>query len=288
MQYPIFSATNRTCRMHDYCFVTCEFKASDKCLGTVKRIYQGILENTKRNEGKYMCQFCSFLLKFSGRNNPNCKYKSLDDNFFSVVDSEEKAYLLGWIASDGNIRYDRFSISIHEKDLKCLEKLRDIICKETPIFKAKETMVGFTVSSIKIAADLQKLLSLKFAKEDSHKKDSIVRMPKLSKKLTCAFIRGYFDGDGCVSIIGKLTRIKASITSNSKLMINDIKTFVESSTKDIKICITATQIIWCADSALAFLNLIYRGAKLYLDRKYEKYLLCIERRMKVELNFISN
>lgn len=60
---------------------------------------------------------------------------------FKKIDSPEKAYLLGWIASDGSIRYFGFIIKFHKKDLKILEKLRDIICKDLPINEYRENMV---------------------------------------------------------------------------------------------------------------------------------------------------
>lgn len=289
MSLPIFSFMERSCKTHDLCNVTCEFKATSKCEGMTIRKYYVAFINAKRNSGKYICRSCSSYLKFGGRNNPNCKYPTLDDNFFSTVDTEEKAYLLGWIASDGHIRHDRIQIAIHKKDIKCLETLRDIICKELPVItlNTRPDMVSLTFSSAKISQDVQSHLSLAFDKKGPHKKSSTVRLPQLgSKKLTRAFIRGYFDGDGCVSIIGDFTRIQASITSDSILMLEDLKAFVEDNI-DVKSCMFKNKIIWCADSALFFLNLIYKGSTLHLERKYRKYLECIERRMKVELVFGS-
>jgi len=142
-----------------------------------------------------ICRFCSL----HRINNSNTKYL-FDDCFFEHIDSPEKAYLLGWIASDGSIRYSGFIIKIHKKDLKILEKLRDIICKKLPINEYRENMVEITIASQKIiAADLTKHLKLPFSKDSSYKKSNIVQFPDLeTEELKWHFLRGYVDGDGSI------------------------------------------------------------------------------------------
>ena len=92
--------------------------------------YRDAMDNVERSNGKYICFFCSRHLKFSGSGNPNCTYH-FDRDLMSKIDTEAKAYLLGQIASDGNIPDTRrwvIMIAIKNKDVKCLENLRDIIC----------------------------------------------------------------------------------------------------------------------------------------------------------------
>ena len=82
--------------------VICDFQESEKCTEKVMREYCSVQNTMDRNNGKYICPSCSMMMR-CGRNNPSCKYKNLDDHLMDVIDSEEKAYLLGWIASDGSL-----------------------------------------------------------------------------------------------------------------------------------------------------------------------------------------
>lgn len=132
--------------------IQCEFNTSNKCKQIVEQEYRAIIKNINNNQGKYRCLFCA-----------HSKY-NFDLNFFKNIDSEEKAYLLGWIASDGYIGKKFIRIKIHKKDIKILEKLRDIICKEIPIKIKNEKYVQFVVNSVNICKDLCKWLKLEFKK----------------------------------------------------------------------------------------------------------------------------
>lgn len=205
----------------------------------------------------------------SGRNNPNTKYKSLDDNFFKKIDSKEKAYLLGWIASDGHIAKRGFTIYLKDIDNKIIESLKDIICKEIPVkYKINSDgrkQVGFRINSQEISRDLCKLLNIKCGK-----KSAVVNFPELEDTYNMYFIRGYFEGDGC--IINKNTKTKypvVSISSNSFSMLKAIfnKTKIHG-------YVYKNQIVWSNLHAISFLDYIYINSEslLRLDRKYDLYL----------------
>ena len=74
----------------------------------------------------------NILKKSNGLN----KYNT-DRTFFNKIDTHDKAYLLGWIASDGHISKYEFSIKLSYKDKFMVEKLRDIINKNIPIKTSK-------------------------------------------------------------------------------------------------------------------------------------------------------
>lgn len=62
------------------------------------------------------------------------KYK-INKNYFVKIDSEDKAYILGFIAADGyNNEKDRVSIGIHRKDIEILNYIKNKIKVENPIF----------------------------------------------------------------------------------------------------------------------------------------------------------
>ena len=120
-----------------------------------------------------------------------------------VINSEEKAYLLGWIASDGSLREKGcVCITINTCDVDILEVLRDFICQDMPIVDDhKGAMKRLTIYSTQWVKSIQKHLNLHFEKGGSYKKSHLVQMPfNLSDYLKWCFLRGYFEGDGSVSI----------------------------------------------------------------------------------------
>lgn len=90
----------------------------------------------------------------------------LNENYFENIDSDEKAYWIGFIASDGCIyqsndnRQDMLSIILSSKDKKHLEKLKKALETNKPLSTRKKDnfeYVSFQISSNKISKDLQKI-----------------------------------------------------------------------------------------------------------------------------------
>jgi len=202
----------------------------------------------------------------AGKANPNRRY-TYDDSFFSDINSDKKAYLLGWIASDGSVTRCTISVVIHKKDILLLEELRNLVCREIPIKAKKNTpLVGISFNSQRMVADVCQHLKIY-----PQKKDSVVRMPSLSTPLTWAFIRGFFDGDGCVA--NPYLRAqrgwpspRCEIASNSDGMRADIAQFT-----NIKCTNGKNTLEWNGVNALDFMSKIYDHAPIYLHRKRALY-----------------
>lgn len=244
--------------------VKCNYGVSKKCCGTQYISIRAYNENCKRNHGTYICIQCSRNIKHSGRNNPNCKYNTNDD-FFNIIDSEEKAYILGFIASDGSIRESgTISIAIHEKDRFILNRIRDIVSSNSPILDFHKNLKMLCFCSSKMASDVCKHLSI-----SPGKKDRCVGFPDFKdEKLGWAFIRGVFDGDGFVSsVYFKRTAPRCGIASYSKMMRDGICSFCK-----IPAYVSDTAIEWDGNNALDFLGKIYEGATIYMARKRDLYI----------------
>jgi deoxyuridine 5'-triphosphate nucleotidohydrolase len=243
--------------------VSCDFIVSEKCKKnwTISRRF---LERTLlRNNNKIICLYCSRKLKFTGRLNPNTRYMNLDDNFFKHIDSEAKAYLLGWIASDGTINKSGFTIAIHEKDLSTLESLRNIIDKDLKITNKDENLKSLSVNSITISNDLCNLLGI-----SPGKKSHTISWPVLNDgKLQWAFLRGFFDGDGCVSYVDSSHSPRCSISSSSDCFRQSIIDFCKIPCSNSNITLA-----WNGNNALDFLAKIYEDANYYLPRKRNNYV----------------
>ena len=130
-----------------------------------------------------------------------------DENYFEVIDTEHKAYWLGFIMADGGVCKtcnevsgpNRLYINISAKDKEHLQKFcEDIkldkqnIKEYTPIGTySNNPMVKVCVNSIKLCNDLKTygIIPNKTGKE---------LIPSIiPNNLIRHFIRGFFDGDGC-------------------------------------------------------------------------------------------
>lgn len=129
-----------------------------------------------------------------------------DDKFFYNIDNELKAYWLGFIMADGYIEKIkknnkvsamRLEIGISSKDEEMLERFLLDIKSNAKIFnkKVKSHDVSLLrINNTNMCRDLERLGCV-------NNKSLILNFPTqyISKELVRHFIRGYFDGDGCVS-----------------------------------------------------------------------------------------
>ena len=128
------------------------------------------------------------------------KRKNYDESFFEKVDSIEKAYFLGLIYSDGCLVYNpekylyKIYLKLHSKDKEILIRFIESIQGEMKIWDNKRRdMCEVSVSGKKIIMDLNKL--------GVHpNKTFTLTYPKIDENLERHFLRGYFDGDGCIRI----------------------------------------------------------------------------------------
>lgn len=246
--------------------VICDFNVSENCKKKYtigRKCYSATLKN---NDGKIICMYCSRKLKYSGRKNPNCKY-NVDENMFNTVDDEFKAYLLGLIASDGSITESSIAIYLNYKDRFLLEDIKNHIDKNIPLYYKKHNLRGIALNFKQIVKDVCRWLKINPGK----KSDTIQFPTDLSEEMKWIFLRGYFDGDGCITNLYTKSRYpRASIGSNSRQMIEEIKQFV-----NIPCSISNSKCIaieWNGINAIDFLGKIYNNSTFYLQRKYELFL----------------
>lgn len=203
----------------------------------------------------------------------------LNTQYFNIINTEEKAYILGFLYADGcNTLQNRVKLSLHEKDKEILEKIKDCIgYKGTLKYLIKEkpraNQWSLLISSKEISEDLSKLgcvprksLVLKFPNEE-----------QVPSHLLSHFIRGYFDGDGGISV-GKVYSIHFVGTQE---MLTGIMTTLD---KELNITIKKlynpkhtkgknfySLIINGRFQIKKILDFLYKDATIYLDRKYQRY-----------------
>lgn len=130
-------------------------------------------------------------------------YYFKNQDYFNIIDTDQKAYFLGFIAADGCIyepkdnRQTLLRISIAKKDVEILEAFKQAIETNKPISTTinsnNKEYVSLELSSTQMGEDLMKLGLFP-------RKTYLQTWVKLaSPELQNAFIRGYFDGDGTIS-----------------------------------------------------------------------------------------
>lgn len=123
---------------------------------------------------------------------------SVNSNFFKIW-SPDMAYVTGFIAADGNICHSGRGYVLHiacdDKDI--IEKIKLVLSYRGPIHQ-KLRINGKISYSLRICDptifhDLDKL-------GITERKSLTLKPPTIPRKLVRHFIRGYFDGDGSVSL----------------------------------------------------------------------------------------
>lgn len=203
---------------------------------------------------------------------------TLNETFFETIDSEEKAYWLGFIAADGCVYRRTLSINLNIKDKAHLEKLIAILNSETQIKEIPGTGYGegtmiahLEINSKKLVDDLAKYGIVP-------RKSLILKPPQIESSLERHWIRGYFDGDG--SIIPELKNGNAQLSfCGTKEVIRwiEYKLTNENSHSLYSRWKDATKnsyqfSLGGKDSILRYISYIYDNSTIYLDRKYKKVL----------------
>lgn len=207
--------------------------------------------------------------------------RKINEDFFETIDSEEKAYFLGWMLSDGYVIYPKnrspvVRIDLNQKDRYILEEFNFLVSgdRETGILNQKrypsqanirkketyQSRVSFT--SKKMVSDLAKYGVVP-------RKCKTITLPLIDDNLMPHLIRGLFDGDGCIS--GRMIGF-----SGNNQMMKDIQSFL---IKKIHINDTKIHYNGCAHSftfsskkdVSNFYNFIYNDAHYFLKRKKERF-----------------
>ena len=211
--------------------------------------------------------------------NPNKKY-IVNDNFFDIIDTEEKAYWLGFLMGDGNIEKGnfRFNIILKEDDLEHLEKLNKtlsstykILLQSIPDKRGFSTQRAFLrINSKAFCESLNKNCIF------PQKTGNEIIPNTIPKNFIKDFIRGFFDADGCVCKSSNRNYLRFIIASCSEEIIKQI---IEHLNNELNIKLTYREtnrynkpfFILESNSknyTNKFLDYIYNDSNIHLNRKY--------------------
>ena len=224
----------------------------------------------------------------------------VNHNYFDNIDTEEKAYFLGFLVADGCVTKDvrksgflskriTFCNSIWDKEI--IEKFRDIICPTIEVKwqnKSTDTIKRRDQSSFKFTSEhMFDILVNKYGINERKTHDTEFKMTDLGE-YTRHFIRGFMDGDGhfrgnslgfIYTSIPFMTQIKNFFeslgfsTRYNKVegkTINYFKQYINLNKSNIQQIYT----------------ILYKDATVFLERKRSKFEDEIINRYKLELPVI--
>ena len=206
-----------------------------------------------------------------------------NEHFFDKIDTEEKAYVLGFAYGDGHNSEDSLRFNITDSEI--LEKMKKAIGCDGPI-KVKEfdnpkwkTQYVLNLSSREMCRTLTKQGCMP-------NKSLILKFPTIDQvpvHLVHHFVRGLFDADGTVGVYFgiKVVRYSVSITGSFDVLNGLCKHLSDNNVLDTggSVCPAYPGSEhtgkWCAGGrigAQTFLRWLYEDATIYLGRKHKKAL----------------
>ena len=237
-------------------------------------------------------------IKFIDDNYPATKHhvskRDIRHGFFKNIQTEIQAYLLGFYVADGSIDEKRKTFRIHlsECDEEIINLYKTFISKDARIFKQhghqilgrqgqiylQKNFIGIDITSQEL---VQSLVDLGFGYNKSYQDLSL---PTLSDELIPHFIRGLFDGDGCITVWyvpenkSRKERVRAKfdiVQKKSNILFQIQKIFtsqgIESSVNYLKRDDMYRLSVGSKDSLEKIFKLLYSDANFYLTRKFNKF-----------------
>jgi hypothetical protein len=212
--------------------------------------------------------------------------KDFDKKYFDKIDTEQKAYILGLLFADGTCnKYGSTSIQLQECDKYILDEIKAEMKHGGKIIriaqkqnfkecKKSKTRYRFTASC--------KYMTEKLIQMGMRSKEHIPEMPK---EMIPHFLRGNFDGDGCIYVPEK-PRSKSDglfyFMGEQSFCADIVKYCRENNICDFTKIDKRKGIYQIRKSGnkQAMKNmygLLYKNAKIYMKRKKEKWDLYMKR-----------
>ena len=203
----------------------------------------------------------------------------LQEDYFEVIDSELKAYLLGFIFADGCVHKNELSIEVNEKDISILHLFNGAINSSAKITRRERstgTMVCTRACSAKMVSDLEKYGIV------PNKTYIVKKLPDVEELYLRHLLRGYVDGDGWViydkdknyHTIGVVSYFESTCQDFREkcnhLLQNQITSKIQANEDGSRLNCSNKKTV----KELA--QLLYGDANYYLIRKYKKAQKIIE------------
>ena len=207
-----------------------------------------------------------------------------NEHYFDNIDSQEKAYIMGMLWADGHNCVSRGSIilELQESDIDLLEKINILTGNERPLRKQNLHLKNENwKDQYKLVWQSKYTSNVLESYGMVQGKSLVLKFPEwLGATLYAHFIHGYFDGDGCISLVGANKNRSANINMiGTRMFLERVANIIKDSTganvfinRDERarepICILRCSI---RNDVINILNWLYQDSTIYMQRKYDKY-----------------
>jgi hypothetical protein len=165
------------------------------------------------------------------------------------------------------------SLNLHQQDEELLHKFKNDIQCEHPIKSSKVVYRRIHIYS-------KTLIESLLVHGIGERKSLTLQFPKIPDELVNHFIRGYFDGDGCITFYKKLNYAPCpNVTIIGTYNFNEILQTYFYKYADVKITKLVKHpsnnlcyAMWCgAGNAIKIREWLYKDATIWLQRKRDKF-----------------
>ncbi len=202
----------------------------------------------------------------------------VNDHFFQVIDSPEKAYIFGFICGDGSNDSKRrtMEICLNVRDAPLLQRINDFIQPTRPLNfcdrGSKGAFCRMRVCSQSISDDLTKWGCVP-------RKTLVITWPEwLDQALWSSFLRGMWDSDGTIGLDSAELMTTTSCAIRIKEILKSLLgvnfTLYQVKRKDGSLSGVTKMGIGGRNVTRKFLNWLYEDSNpiIRLERKYLKYI----------------
>ncbi|MGV4321339.1 LAGLIDADG family homing endonuclease [Bacillus mojavensis] len=210
-------------------------------------------------------------------------YKVANEDYFENIDSQDKAYWLGFIYADGyiSIRGSQkcFGVALSTKDEELLIKLNDCLGSNYQIkrYTSKENGEYKSVKYSRLLITSDKIVDDLINLGVVEHKTNIAKPPNIDYELIRHFIRGYMDGDGSITRSNNDYRVSFLGTDDillyisqyllSQRLINKVNAFGKRRSGQI-----VSNVVYGGNlQSQKILDHLYQDSNMFLSRKYNKY-----------------
>ena len=208
---------------------------------------------------------------------PDLRKYQINDNY--NFQSHNGAWILGLFAADGYLPItkgakNRLVLTLQRRDEDCLELIKNELQYTGPINRY-ESVIGFPNSSLAFTSVLIREQFESFGIINA-KTFKLEHLPKnLKEEFWLDYLRGYFDGDGCV-YKKRETSIATNYTSVNKNFLKEIKDYLANKLQlqggSIIQNNNAYQLNYGKYDSLKMCSAFYDNDYLALPRKKEKFI----------------
>ena len=208
-----------------------------------------------------------------------CRAYDVNDNYFKIQ-SHNMAYILGFLASDGGVskNTNHFTIDIQRTDEEILYKIKEELKFEGPISHYVNSH-GCKYSRLRVCSHTIKQ-DLAHYGIIPQKTFTLTPPLFLDEQYLISYIRGYFDGDGCIWINYEKYSYNWYICGARKEVIEWMQQVLLNKYGIITSLATSTQTlsqgdpfysiqVYKKETILKLFEILYIPNSIYMERKYK-------------------